>query len=79
MNKKEILSYFNNAAQSRDYWRKRNWYYHKELERIIRDFTNRKWSFLEIGSSTGSLLDKLRPARGTGIDFSKEMVHLAGK
>ncbi len=77
MNNKDIKSYFNKAAPSRDYWRKQNWYYHKELEHIIRDQTDRKGSLLEIGSSTGTLLSTLAPTNGTGIDFSEEMVHLA--
>lgn len=77
MNKKDITAYFNKAAQHRDYWRKRNWYYHKELERLIRFHVDRNGSVLEIGCSTGSLLDKLKPARGVGIDSSEEMISIS--
>ncbi|MEW6556595.1 MAG: glycosyltransferase [Elusimicrobiota bacterium] len=77
MEKSEIISYFNQSAKTRNYWRKRNWYYHKELERFFSFIIPENSSVLEIGCGTGDLLANLKPKNGTGIDISEQMIKIA--
>ena len=77
MEKSEIISYFNSCAKTRDYWRKRNWYYHKELEKFFSFIIPENGSILEIGCGTGDLLANLKHKNGTGIDISEEMIGIA--
>jgi len=77
MEKNEIISYFNAAAKTRDWWRKRNWYYHKELEKFFSFIIPKDKSVLEIGCGTGDLVAKLKPKIGVGIDISEEMIKIA--
>lgn len=77
MEKSEIISYFNTAAKTRDYWCKRNWYYHRELEKFFRFIIPENSSVLEIGCGTGNLVSNLKPKKGAGIDISEEMIKIA--
>ncbi|MBU1726448.1 MAG: glycosyltransferase [Candidatus Omnitrophica bacterium] len=77
MKKNEIISFFNSIATTRDLWIRRNSYYHDELERLMTFLIPPDASVLDIGSSTGVLLNKLRPSRGVGIDLSDKMVDVA--
>jgi ubiquinone/menaquinone biosynthesis C-methylase UbiE/glycosyltransferase involved in cell wall biosynthesis len=79
MNKEEIIQYFDAVAQKRDIWRKGSYYYHNEVLRILKFFIPEESSVLDIGSSTGELLNKLKPSRGVGIDLSSRMVELANR
>jgi len=79
MEKEEIKSYFNSIAKRRDYWRRRNWYYHKELERFFKFIIpeNSSASVIEIGCGTGDLIASLNCKNSVGIDFSEEMIKIA--
>ena len=77
MEKSKITAYFNSTAPERDYWRRRNRYYHGELERFFSSIIPKNSSVLEIGSGTGDVIAKLSPKNGTGIDISEEMVRIA--
>lgn len=79
MKKEDIAGYFDSVALKRDIWRERNSYYHEELQRLIKFLVPKGCSVLEIGSSTGELLNKLEPSIGVGIDLSSRMVELAIK
>lgn len=77
MKKNETILYFNSIAKTRDYWRKKNWYYHKELERFFSFIVEKDSSIIEIGCGTGDLLASLKPKNGIGIDISDEMIKIA--
>ena len=79
MTKNEKVKFFNKASASRDAWRARNSYYHSELLEFFRFVIPEGSSVLEVGSGTGDLLAKLKPARGLGLDFSPEMTAAAKK
>jgi SAM-dependent methyltransferase len=65
------------VADERDRFRKKNAYYHDEIERLAKFFIPEGASVLEIGCSTGDLLAALRPKRGVGVDFSPRTVEMA--
>ncbi len=71
------MQYFDSLAATRDQWIKKNWYYHQQLTRTLSFFIPAGSSVLEIGSSTGVLLNSLKPGRGLGLDLSPAMVEVA--
>ena len=77
MKKDQIIAYFNSVALERDRWYKRNSYYHKQLKELVKFFVPVGCSILDIGSSTGELLDYLKPSRGVGVDLRDRMVDIA--
>lgn len=77
MTKAELKKYFDEIAPQRDAWKRRNRYYHQELESLCQFFVPPDRSVLEIGSGTGDLLAAVRPRRGLGLDLSDEMVRIA--
>lgn len=79
MKKEELIQYFDALAPKRDIWRKRNSYFHAELSRLLKFLVPQNHSVLDIGSSTGELLNLLNPSFGIGIDLSSRMVELASK
>ncbi len=79
MKKTELIDYFNLVAAKRDIWKKRSWYYHKALANFFSFSVPAGSSVLEIGCGTGDLLHQLRPHKGVGLDFSPEMLKIAGK
>ena len=74
-----LQSYFDARADERDYWKKRNWYYHKTLEDLVDFLVPDGETVLEIGSGTGELLSLLSPKHGVGIDISQKMIDIAKK
>lgn len=72
-----IISYFDEHAEKRDYWKRRNWYYHTTIEKLLRFFVPLGASVLDVGSGTGDTLAALRPDRGVGVDISPNMIALA--
>jgi len=79
LNKEQLIAYLNKQAESRDYWKKRNWYYHKTIEKLVGFLVPAGETVLEIGSGMGDLLMHVNPKRGVGIDISPKMVELAQK
>ena len=77
MNKQVLVNYFDHQAQHRDLWRKRNWYYHRAIQNLCRFVIPEGSSVLEVGSSTGELLNALKPKYGVGVDISPTMVAIA--
>ncbi|HEX7515746.1 MAG TPA: glycosyltransferase [Chthoniobacterales bacterium] len=73
----DLVQYFDSLAATRDLWIKKNWYYHQQLARTLSFFIPADSSVLEIGSSTGVLLNSLKPGRGLGLDISPAMVEIA--
>jgi len=77
--KKEIVKRFDDLAGKRQYWIERNKYYYDYQKRYFRFLIPEGLSLLELGCGTGDLLNALKPKHGIGIDFSSEMVRIAGK
>src|SRR3989304_7558763 len=75
----EKVEYFNSIAPRRDYWRKRNSFYYKELEKLLTFLVPEKSRVVEVGCGTGDTLAQSKPVYGKGIDFSPEMVRLAAE
>lgn len=74
-----VADYFDQQAPSRKEWKKRNWYYHKTIESLVRFLVPAEGSVLEIGSGTGDLLASVGAKRAVGIDVSPKMVAEARK
>ena len=80
MNDRNFLhNYFENNAYSRDKWKKRNRYYHRTLEKHYSFIIPAGSRVLELGCSTGDLLNSVRPEYGVGIDFSQNVLDIAKK
>ncbi len=77
LNREEMRKHFDSIALQRDTWKKKNWYYYREIERLCRFAIPEGSSVLEIGCGTGDLLAAVKPKRGVGLDFSPQMVKIA--
>jgi SAM-dependent methyltransferase len=72
-----LRRYFDELAPVREQWKRKNWYYHAEVVRLVRFLVPPGKRVLEIGSGPGDLLAALEPSRGVGIDLSPAMAALA--
>lgn len=77
MNKASRVDFWNNSAKDRIYWKRRNRYYHKHLEKFYGFVIPEGSRVLELGCGTGDLLASVKPSRGVGVDFSEEMISIA--
>ncbi len=77
MARERRIAEYDRFAEDRDRWREKNAAYYRNLERLIRFIVPEGASVLEIGSATGDLLAALKPAQGTGIDISPNLVEVA--
>lgn len=71
--------HFNAIAIDYDYWKKKNWYYHKKLKELYQSFIPAQSTVAKIGCGTGDILASLQPRKGLGIDISEEMITYAKK
>jgi ubiquinone/menaquinone biosynthesis C-methylase UbiE len=74
-----ILNYFENTAQTRDKWKKRNRFYQKTIEQQFAFIIPEGSTVLELGCATGDLLNAVKPGKGIGVDFSETVIHIAKK
>jgi ubiquinone/menaquinone biosynthesis C-methylase UbiE len=72
-----IRQHFDHIASVRDYWKRKNWYYHRDMENYCSFIVPEGTRVLEIGCGTGDILAAVKPSRGLGIDISPEMIKLA--
>jgi SAM-dependent methyltransferase len=80
MDKQRLFyNYFQNLAPRRDYWKKRNKFYHKILNKHFAFIIPEGSKVLELGCGTGDLLNAVKPLHGTGVDFSENMLIIARK
>ncbi|PIT88132.1 MAG: glycosyl transferase [Candidatus Magasanikbacteria bacterium CG10_big_fil_rev_8_21_14_0_10_36_32] len=77
MNKLQIKEYFNKISNERDKWRRRNSYYHKDIQFLLSFLIPRQSKVLDVGCSTGDVLASIHTNVGKGIDFSPAMVAVA--
>ena len=79
MEKNQLIDYFNKIASERDKWKRRNKYYHRDIEKLLNFLVPEDSSVLEIGCGTGDILNCLKSEKKIGIDISPQMVAVAKK
>lgn len=72
-----IRDHFDAVAPDYDRWKERARYYYSTLERVLRERIPPGRSVLDAGCGTGTLLSRLEPSRGLGLDLSPRMVEIA--
>ena len=72
-----ILDYFESIASNRDKWKRRNSFYQKTIELQLIFIIPEGSTVLELGCSTGDLLNAVKPGKGIGVDFSPTAIELA--
>lgn len=72
-----LLDYFEKNASTRDRWKKRNRFYQRTIERQFAFIIPEGSTVLELGCSTGDLLNSVKPGRGIGVDFSETAIQIA--
>ncbi len=72
-----LLDYFENTASNRDHWKRRNRFYQKTIERQFAFIIPEGSVVLELGCSTGDLLNAVKPSKGIGVDFSENVIEIA--
>src|SRR5439155_20100461 len=77
--KNAVRSHFDRLAPDMHRWRRKSWYYHRDIEAFTRFVIPPGSSVLELGSGTGELLAALKPREGVGVDISPGMVEVARK
>ncbi len=75
--KESYQTFYNEQANRRDRWRRKNAYYHRCLHRLIAHIVPRGSNVLEVGCSSGDLLASLAPSAGQGIDYAASIVDIA--
>lgn len=77
--KQDRIAWYDQGGDLREHYKKINRYYHSELERFFSFAVPPGTRVLEVGCSTGDLLNAVKPAYGVGIDISGKTVELARK
>jgi glycosyltransferase involved in cell wall biosynthesis len=69
------------SGAQRDVWIKRNWYYHREIQKICRRFVPPRSRVLVVGSQTGDILSALDVDRSNSVavDSSEDLVEYSRK
>ncbi len=64
------------SGSQRDVWIQRNWYYHREIQRICSRYVPPRSRTLVVGSQTGDILSAMDvdPAKSVAIDSSEALV-----
>jgi cellulose synthase/poly-beta-1,6-N-acetylglucosamine synthase-like glycosyltransferase len=74
---KSLTNYFEQNALKRDKWKKKNRFYHKMLQKQFSFIIPQGSTVLELGCSTGDLLNAVKPSYGMGVDFSENAINIA--
>jgi len=74
-----IRKYFDQIAKSRDSWKRKSKYYHRQTEKLLQFLIPQSKRVLEIGCGTGDLLNSVKPNYGMGIDIAPGMIIEARK
>lgn len=72
-----LLDYFEKTASKRDQWKRRNRFYQNTIERQYAFIIPEGSTVLELGCSTGDLLNAVKPGKGIGVDFSENVLEIA--
>jgi glycosyltransferase involved in cell wall biosynthesis/SAM-dependent methyltransferase len=76
-NKRLLAQHFDCVAPSRGRWFRRNYTYHQQIIRACHSFLDPESRVLELGCSTGELLNELKPGEGVGVDISPVSIDYA--
>lgn len=76
--KEQKIAYYDGIAQERSMWRTRSSYYYEKMESLLKAVVPPGKKVVEVGCGTGELLAAVKPSTGVGLDFSANMVALAG-
>lgn len=76
---KKNLAFFEAVASERDKWKKKNWYYWRDLEDFCSFLVPENARVLEVGCGTGDLIASLKTRSRVGIDYSGRMIDVARK
>lgn len=76
----QVKNHFDRLASSYDGYKIRQSYYYGNLVKLIAQLSGglEKGEVLDLGCGTGQILKSLKPRYGLGVDFSEEMVKIAG-
>ncbi|HVO69959.1 MAG TPA: glycosyltransferase [Aggregatilineaceae bacterium] len=77
IDKQAIIRHFDSNAHQRPAWFRRNYVYHKQIIDACRPFLNPDSRVLELGCSTGDMLNALQPGYGVGVDISPASIAVA--
>jgi len=66
-------------AKNLDYWKEKNWYYHKQLKQIFKDSVKENSKVLQIGYGLGDIIADLYPKKGVGFDDDSNFVAISRK
>jgi len=72
-----IYDFFEEHAKKRDKWKRRNRFYQQVIENQYSFIIPEGAVVLELGCSTGDLLNAVKPAKGIGVDFSINAIERA--
>lgn len=72
-----MRDHFEQSAPKRDLWKRRNRFYHNRTEAQFAFIIPEGAYVLELGCSTGDLLNAVKPKRGIGVDFSPAAIEIA--
>ena len=72
-----LLDYFESIASKRDKWKRRNRFYQRTIEKQFSFIIPEGSTVLELGCSTGDLLNSVKPGKGIGVDFSPTVINIA--
>jgi ubiquinone/menaquinone biosynthesis C-methylase UbiE len=73
------IQYFDLISKFYDKWKKRNFYYHDELQKILQFLIPEHASVIEVGCGTGDVLGGLSRDKMAGVDISHGMVKTAAR
>lgn len=76
---KDIIDHYDRLAPERDNYRDKNRYYYSLLFKEYQYFIPKGKKVLEVGSSTGELLNAVSPSVGVGIDVSPATIKIAAQ
>jgi SAM-dependent methyltransferase len=79
MDKRAVSDHFDRIAGEYDGWKARASYYYDLLTEIYRELIPEGGVVLEIGCGTGTLLSRMKPRRGMGVDISPRMIEIASR
>jgi len=77
--KQNIINRANLDAEKRNYWIKKNSYFHSNDLAYLKFLVEKNKKILDLGCGTGSLLNSLEPSYGLGIDISQVSIDIAKK
>jgi ubiquinone/menaquinone biosynthesis C-methylase UbiE len=75
--KTKVEKHFDKVAKSYDFYKMKNEFYYKNIQKLLSSLIPRNKSVFEVGCGTGDLLVSLNPKIAYGMDISDQMIKLA--